>query len=305
MRIATLTSIIFFSTVFWSLPAPAQHGPFVPCSDCVDGLDKVFPASGPWVNTERDGSGFVLHFQNGVMGGFHFGYDAEGNPEWLLFSGALTPGEDISWVVEGNAMHFSGGSCIGCPHAPPMGMSPAGSIRLEFMQRNYGSFQFEGEEKQFMVPLLFGSAGMAHFHETTPYLFPELTRSAADLDPWTIVFRDNTLPTIGTPPPPRTGPPRSAEIVHFYPSEVSEGASEAERRVIYRTFQTSPIEENEEPLLHIECGLLDGVDLLCEVTVTDGVHEGIYRMPIANLGSNRFVAYGPDGTIEGFRLGYD
>lgn len=304
MRIATLTTIIFISAGLWSLPAQPQDGPFVPCSDCVSALSHVFPASGPWVNTERDGSGFVLEFQNGVLGGFHFGYDAEGNPEWLLFSGALTPGEDVPWVVEGSALRFSGGSCIGCPYAPPMGMSPAGNLRLEFLQRNYGSFQFDGDEKQFMVPLLFGSAGMAHFQETTPYLFPELTRSAADLDPWTIVLTDPNLPTVFAPPP-RTGPPRSSEIVNFYSSEVIEGASEAEKRVIYRSFQISPIEENDDSLLSIECGLLDGADMLCEVTVTDGIHDEIYRMPIANLGSNRFVAWGPNGTIEGFRLRYD
>jgi hypothetical protein len=303
MRIATLVTFIFISAGFWSLPAPAQDGPFVPCSDCVSGLGKVFPTSGPWVNTERDGSGFVLEFQNGVLGGFHFGYDAEGNPEWLLFSGVLTSGEDIPWVVEGSALRFSGGSCIGCPYAPPMGMSPARNLRLEFLQRNYGSFQFDGDDKQFMVPLLFGSAGLAHFQETTPYLFPELTRDPG-LDGWAIVFVER-VPVIPEFCPHNACAPKNSMVVHFHPGEVVQGNSEMEDKVIYRSAEDSLIEENSDPLLTIECGRFENNDLLCEVTVTDGVHDEIYRMPIANLGSIRFVANGPNGTIEGFRLGYD
>jgi hypothetical protein len=69
--------------------------------------------------------------------------------------------------------------------------------------------------------------------------------------------------------------------------------------------EDSLIEENSDPLLAIECGRFENDDLLCEVTVTDGVHDEIYRMPTTNLGSNRFVATSPNGTIEGFRLGYD
>lgn len=41
------------------------------------------------------------------------------------------------------------------------------------------------------------------------------------------------------------------------------------------------------------------------MTVADGDHGEIYRMPIANMGSNLFVAICPNGIIEGFRLGYD
>jgi hypothetical protein len=185
-----------------------------------------------------------------------------------------------------------------------MDMSPAVSVRLEFLQRNYGSFQFEGDDQQFMVPLLFGSAGMAHFHETTPYLFPELTRDPDLLDAWAIVFVER-VPVIPEFCGASTCAPKNSMVVHFHRGEVVEGNSEMEDKVIYRSLEESLIEGNSDPLLTIECGRFENDDLLCEVTVTDGVHDEIYRMPIANLGSNRFVANGPNGTIEGFRLGYD
>lgn len=35
----------------------------------------------------------------------------------------------------------------GCPHTPPMGMSAVVSVRLEFLQWNFGSFQFNGDDK--------------------------------------------------------------------------------------------------------------------------------------------------------------
>lgn len=289
----------------WAQLVSAQDGPFVPCSNCDNGLDEVYPSSGPWVNTERDGSGFVLVVQNGILGGFYFGYDMEGNAQWLLFSSPLEPSMEALWHAEADTYLFNGGSCPTCPYEPPEVMSPIGQVRIEFFQRNYASFQFDNEPEQFMVPLLFGSAGFAHFPETTPYLFPELTRGGANLDAWAIVFTEPLGPMVPGAPPPKDSPPRNAQVVHFYPSEVVAGDTEADKRVIYRSYETSLTEESETPLLTIECGTMQDENLSCDVSVADGVHESTYQMPIANLGATRFIAGGPGGILEGFRVGYD
>src|SRR5690554_2023153 len=43
-----------------------------------------YPETGLWYNPDESGSGFDLEFQNGIMAGHYFGYDANGEPEWYL-----------------------------------------------------------------------------------------------------------------------------------------------------------------------------------------------------------------------------
>lgn len=282
---------------------PAQEGPQVPCTDCDARIHSPYPASGPWANTNQTGSGFLFEIQNGVLGGFYFGYDNEGDPQWMLFSGPLVEDEDpgILWSLDTNVSLYDGGSCIGCPYQAPTDISPAGTIRIEFLQKNHGTFQFDGNEKQFMVPLLFGSGGTAHFQEETPYLFPELGGEGEDASAWVLVRTDHS----------GDAPVRTSSLVHFRKGKPPNVKPALGRLWFFTEESAFSLGDPNPPFASIFCGP-DSLEsrLRCDLTVNvedappDTYNQ--YTMPIANLGANRFFAEDELGiTIEGFRLGYD
>jgi hypothetical protein len=303
MKLLGFKWLAYPTLIAWALGTQAQEGPFVPCPDCESRINAPYPSSGAWANTELTGSGFNLQIQNGVVVGFHYGYNDQGEPEWLLFNGPLMPGPEdspVQWQLEASLSRFSGGSCFDCAHQDPTGQDSMGTIRLEFMQRNHASFQFNDEEKQFMVPLLYGSGGYAHFAGQTPYLFPELGADGDDAVPWVLTFydaeSDDNL--------------QNALIFHFLPSELQMW-SEIGLVVGYFSQERLSLGSPPTPSAGVLCGdFAGGGNIECEVHFDTFfrpiVDIGPYRMPIGNLGANRFVAESEDGkTVEGFRLQYD
>jgi len=289
--------------ITWAFSSQAQEGPFVPCPDCESRINAPYPSSGAWANTDLTGSGFNLQVQNGVLVGFHYGYNGQGQPEWLLFNGPLMPGpadSPVQWQFEASLSRFSGGSCFDCAFQEPSGQDSVGTIRLEFMQRNHASFQFNDEEKQFMVPLLYGSGGYAHFAETTPYLFPELGADGENVSPWVLTFydaeSDDNL--------------QNAFIFHFLPSELIM-SPQTGPIITFHTRETFSLASPATASVTIHCrDFVGGGNIECKLFLDtffqNAVDLGPYWMPVGNLGANRFLAESEDGkTVEGFRLQYD
>lgn len=279
----------------------AQDGPFVPCPDCAARTTTTYPASGPWANTEQTGSGFLLNIQNGVLAGFYFGYDDEGNPVWLLFSGPLQPGPEdsiVQWQVEATLSRFSGGSCLECDYAPPTDQAPAGTVLLKFFQRNHASYQFNDGQEVYMVPLLYGSAGYAHFAEVTPYLLPELGADGGDASPWVLTFYN----------PESNQNLHNALILHFEAAEFLMGG-EVGLVVGYSSRERISMPSPATPSATVACGDFSAEgSVKCRVYVDSLFQDlsGIYWMPVGNLGASHFKAESEDGrTVEGFRIGYD
>lgn len=285
----------------WVPGSQAQEGPFVPCPDCESRINAPYPSSGAWANPDLTGSGFNLQVQNGVLVGFHYGYNDQGQPEWLLFSGPLMSGpadSPVQWQFEASLSRFSGGNCFDCAHQDPTDQDSVGTIRLEFMQRNHASFQFNDEEKQFMVPLLYGSGGYAHFAETTPYLFPELGADGDDASPWVIAFYDDEA----------TSNIHNSIIIHFRASELSVW-EQTGLVVRYWTHEMLSLTSPASPTANIRCTDYEGGgNIECDFYINNVFpqFQGPYRMPVGNLGANRFLAESEDGrTVEGVRLQYD
>jgi hypothetical protein len=282
--------------------ALAQEGPQVPCADCDSRINSPFPASGPWVNSERTGSGFLFEIQNGVLAGFHFGYDSEGNPQWLLFSGDLEPGGDAGtmWQLETHVSLFTGGSCISCPYEAPESPTSVGTIKLEFLQKNHGRFQLNDAEPEYMVPLLFGSGGHLFFPEHAEYLLPELAEGGDKPAPWVIVMTEY----------PNEDPPVfRSKVVHLKPADDNEIGV----KFSYESVEESILAFTDSfvPDVTINCSFYNsGQDLLCEAAFLRAHLEGNeyfrVRLPIANIGANRFFGEASWGdTLEGFRINYD
>jgi hypothetical protein len=106
IRLSLVLSILLCGYLIGLHGAQAQEGPYVPCAgiSCEDPLYKPWPETGSWYNPEQSGSGLTVEIQNGVLLAYYFGYDDEGNPEWLMLSGPLEPGKDkdegVLWQLE-------------------------------------------------------------------------------------------------------------------------------------------------------------------------------------------------------------
>jgi hypothetical protein len=174
--------------------AQAQEGPYVPCAgiSCEDPLYKPWPETGSWYNPEQSGSGLTVEIQNGVLLAYYFGYDDEGNPEWLMLSGPLEPGKDkdegVLWQLEVEPLRVSGGNCRGCAYLPPVAFEPQTPILIEFLQRAYARVTTEGADPQYFVPLMYGDDGIAFFEKETPYKFPKLTANPY-VTLWVMTFK--------------------------------------------------------------------------------------------------------------------
>ena len=272
----------------------------MPCPDCESRINSPYPTSGPWANTDQTGSGFLLHMQNGILAGFYFGYNDQGEPEWLLFNGPLQAGEEdstVQWELEASLSRFSGGSCPTCGYQPPADQDSAGTIHLKFYQRNHASFRFDSEDEQYMVPLLYGSAGYAHFVEQTKYLFPELGGDGENAGPWVLTFYKGS--------PPDNNLFRTA-LVHFQAGETSV-SDETGLYVEYVSLERFSLQDPEPPVARINCTDFTGTGKLeCEVFIALYQYYDYFVMPIANLGVNRFYAENEEGNaVQGFRLKYD
>lgn len=282
--------------------ASAQTGPEVPCTNCDARTEFPWPVSGPWINSDTDGSGFLFEVQNGTIAGWYFGYDETGDPQWYLFNSPLVEGmsDDVLWQAEVDLLLFDGGNCINCPWQNPGAPEVTGSLKIEFFQKNHGRFQFGDAEPEFMVPLLFGSAGKAHFPEDTDYVFPDLGFSDDEPGRWVLVSTDNSGDEAI----------RTSDLVHFRETKPP-GEGFPLESLFYRTVEPALSLANPNPsFASISCGPdFEFPELICRVTVNVRNQVGVYmnyKMPVANLGANRFFAEDENGnTVEGFRIGYD
>lgn len=274
----------------------AQEGPYVPCVDCGELTQAPFPESGLWYNPDQSGTGFTFEIQNGVMAGYYYGYDIEGEPEWYLVAGQLERSESsgVMWELEVEPQRFTGGNCLGCPYQAPGEPDALPAIKIEYLQRAYARVTLGDGSVQYIVPIMYGDAGKAFFSEQTPYLFPQVTADPyASL--WTLVFKE--------PGEEEHAPwTWSPEIFMISEAEVSTGGPN-EGRLVYRIYLPGPPPEVAIQIGEITCGPdATSGEAVCEL------HMGsvLYQIPIGNLTDSRFFGEAEDGTIvQGFRLQYD
>jgi hypothetical protein len=277
----------------------AQEGPFVPCAGCEE-LDEVpYPEPGLWYNPDQSGSGFNLEFQNGHMAGFHYTYDAEGNPQWYLLNQALVRSETegVMWEVEVQPEHYTGGNCPTCDYQAPGSPEYLDAIRIEFLQRAYARLTLSNGSVQYLVPIQYGSSGNAYFEEITPYVLPNL-EPGPFVTLWSLNFKqfheNEHSPWMWT-----------AMVVMITPASWYSNA-EGNQVIRYRVRFPVPPPEVSAPFGDIVCGeaLPDG-ELGCILTAS-GHNLTEFHMPIANFTDSRLFGESVEGhTVEGFRLRYD
>lgn len=274
----------------------AQQGPQVPCAGCEELTKAPYPEPGLWYNPDQSGSGFTFEFQNGVMAGYYFGYDAEGRPEWYLITGTLQQSEapDVMWQVEVEPQRFSGGNCLGCPYQAPDEPEALPALSLEFLQRAYARVTLEDESVQYMVPILYGDGGNAFFADHTPYQFPRMTANPYS-SLWTLIFKE--------PDEAEHDPwTYDAFIMMIREGRHHHSGSHA-GNVVYRVSMPLHPPEGSIGFGEIVCGPEEPENEPGCALITPGNE---YRIPIANFTDNRFFGEAEDGsTVQGFRLQYD
>lgn len=276
--------------------AEAEQGPELPCVDCPEfQILEPYPAGGIWYNPEQSGTGFILQVQDGQLAGFYFLYDEDGRATWHLIVGTLEPDEDgdAQWVVEAELETLEGGACLNCPFQPPVVLEPAGTIRLEFVYRNYGRFSVDDGPVQNIVPLIYGVGGWALFEPQTDYLFPQV-----DPHTWAFVFRRQS----------GTG------FMHgFLPVEFG-NVLDDEEAVLKLTFGALLHGELVAVWGEMKCFSDAETGPICELVFDpdqtgDFIHEAFTSQPYillpGNIGHSRFEAESADGraTLTGFRMG--
>ena len=159
-------------------PAQAQDGPELPCENCPDFHELMqYPASGIWFNPEQSGTGFMLDVQDGVVAGYYMIYNQDGDPEWLMFSGALEANEDedndARWILETELLRFAGGACLNCAHQPFEEVSAVATLRMEFPWRGYGRFSVDEGPVQNIVPMAYAASIVSGLFEPhSNFVFP-------------------------------------------------------------------------------------------------------------------------------------
>ncbi len=281
----------------------SQEGPYVPCVGCAESTHSPYPEPGLWFNPDQSGSGFTFEFQNGVMAGYYYGYDADGEPEWYLVTGTMQESEasGVMWEVAVEPQRFTGGNCLGCAYQAPNDPEAQPAIKIEFLQRAYARVTLSDGTVQFMVPIMFGDAGKAFFPQQTPYLFPKLKR-----DPysplWTIVFKF---------PSEEEHAPWDwvSGVVVIREGFVSTPQSSQGGAVVYKVWTPAPPPEGLAPFGEILCDIDEVAGEPVCILVAGGlnpVDKPEFRIPIGNFTDSRFFGEAEDGSIvQGFRLQYD
>ncbi len=280
-------------------PALAQEGPLVPCVGCDTLIHAPFPETGAWYNPDQSGTGINLEIQGGKVVGFYYGYDAEGRPEWQLFTGMLIRSElqGVQWELETPLLQFKNGNCTGCDYQPPDDPVEGATIRLEFQQRNYLRLTIGDNPSQFYVPIMYGTTGRRYFAEQTPYVFPKYANPGGGIlsaAQFLLVSKPNT-----DPPEPWNW---DSEIVQVSEGRIAEGGPNM-GKLVYSIVYVDNSAMEPVPDGEIVCRLDDDSGQPgCLVEI----HGKNYVMPIGNLGDSRFFGEAEDGsTIEGIRLFYD
>ncbi|MGB5292669.1 MAG: hypothetical protein WBN41_14595, partial [Lysobacterales bacterium] len=261
------------------------------------------PEPGHWYNPDQSGTGFNLEFQNGIMAGYYYGYDTEGDPEWYLVTGPLVRSETtgVMWELEVEPQRFTGGNCMGCPYQAPADPVKLPVIKIEFLQRAYARLTLSDDSIQYMVPIIYGDAGIAFFAEQTPYPFPRI-----DFNPyaslWTLVFKEFSEEKHA----PWTWFSGVFMIGSGYQSS-PEGSYKG--AIVYNVYQPVNPPEVSAPFGDILCDLDTAVNEPVCVLIAGGlnpVSKPEFRISIGNFTDSRIFGETENGdTVQGYRLQYD
>jgi hypothetical protein len=309
-----IVTLFVIVTCFASLNARAQVE--IPCPDCPEFTQLAYPETGVWSHPERPGTGLMFEVQRGILGGGLFGYAEDGSARWYLISGALQAAPDdpqVSWRLSAQALEFSGGACIACEYVAPQPAQSAGTVEIEFLQRNLARYRVDESEWTTIWPLTYGSAAPAHFSGISDYPVPDMA------GPWILVFREfnhNFDPTS-----PLTFPgldePWQGDDPSYYVQRI--GFIRGSYNPATRRFGTSAIRRlnTTSPESFGYAELRCAAELL-PVSVSCWLEQmfdrsgqpiqggKLYHIPLGNLGDSRFKGQAEDGsTVQGFRLGYD
>lgn len=291
--------IILVLLVFPVAHISAQDGPFVPCVGCNDLTQVPYPEPGAWFNPDQSGSGFTFEFQNGVMAGFYFGYDTKGEPVWYLVSTRLQRSEKpgVMWELEVEPSRYSGGSCLGCLYQAPNEPEKQPMIRIEFLQRAYARITLSDGSFQYMVPIMYGTAGLAYFAEQTPYLFPKLTPNPF-VSMWNLVFKGFSEEEHA----PWTW---SSGVFMIGQGSLATGGAHP-GMLFYGIDEPAFPPEVAVGVGNILCGLDEELGEPGCTLRLNGVNPIEFRIPIGNFTDSRIFGETEDGiTVQGFRLNYD
>ena len=292
---------LLITLMLLALPAAslfAQEGPYVPCVGCDVFINAPYPEPGHWYNPDQSGTGFNLEFQNGVMAGYYYGYDSEGDPEWYLVTSPLVRSESpgVMWELEVEPQRFTGGNCIGCPYQAPNNPEALTAIKIEFLQRAYAKLTLSDGSFQYMVPIMYGGGGKAFFAEQTPYNFPVLTRKPYP-SLWTFVFN--------TPSGEFEFEPwRWASQVFIINEGSIEPGGPYEGMLYYRI--DLPVVPPEQLVYgRILCNLEEELEEpKCTITLAGDIPT--FQVSIGNFTDSRIFGESENGdTVQGFRLQYD
>lgn len=282
-----------------AVPLLAQEGPYVPCVGCEDRVNAPYPETGLWYNPDQSGTGFNLDFQNGIMAGYYYGYDINGEPEWYLVTNKLIRSEKpgVMWELEVQPERYTGGNCLGCEYKPPANIELLPAIKIEFLQRAYAKVTLSDGMIQFMIPIVYGSLGKAFFPEQTPYMLPVLPSSEPFV--WTLVFKKNG----------QEEEPWNWKSDIYGIEKVLDGfPNEGNYSYLVDGFTNPP--EILVTLGHINCGLDDeSGEPNCVFKVNnpnDPSNPYNYRISIGNFTHSYFFGEAENGDIvQGYRLDFD
>ncbi len=310
MRYTVTSFLVIVALCLLPSPVPAQQGPEIPCVDCPPLQSiKPYPLSGNWHNPEHFGGGFMFEIQNGRLGGIFHHYNQDGDPTWAVIIGTLQSGEDeVLWKLETELGMVEGGPCIGCPNLPPQPAGTAGTIRLEFLHRNYGRFQVDDGEWQNIVPFLFGIGGQARFAPYSDQIFPDLEQLAHPLivpdlivlmDTWILSFRFPSGTSFGF----------ETAYVNFGPAQPLENG--------FRHSLGLTLSDVAASLGELICTAASDSGPVCHLEVFDNsivqqmlpefIRNQSYVIHPGNFGHKRFDGESENGliTLRAFRLDYD
>lgn len=301
--------VLSLSAILLMFPATlmAQPEPEVPCVNCPDFEFSPKPETGLWGNTlDPTGTGFMLELQGDRLAGFLFIYDNTGQPDWFLLSGTLEAppeGSEAIWVVESDLTRFSGGPCINCPSQPAMVTGSGGTVRFEFLARNFGRFKVGDGPYENILPLTFGFRTEAAFPELTEYQLPDLEGL------WVMVF-DDELPVDSPEEPPRFDRAVPEVIRLFRNSSDGEDETQGIRYEIRRTFPWGPLGSPPpgEDIGVLECSGDSKNGPLCTFSFEEGVYFQIpteFAVPLANVGHSRIMAEADGFVLQVLRLNQD
>lgn len=111
------------------------------------------PLTGHWWNPNESGSGFNIDIQNGVLVVTVYSYKSNGDSEWYLASGAMTPDQRS---FTGTLDKYRNGQCISCAYAGrPIVAGNDGTISITFNSETSATVRLPGGRVSTIQPFNF------------------------------------------------------------------------------------------------------------------------------------------------------